>query len=473
MSKHKGRKKGRNLTSLHKERAARSRSWRKPPSHTREGGGFGPQMVDNPLREQVDPLTHIAHETESGWSGYKDLLANSHFPNPLAKEHWTATTSPEPFPASGKPELPPEPKKHKEKAPTLADMMIREAFKPEFVRMVDPHNKFRQTMAAARKFVLNKEMSAFMADLANGPIQNMKSEMRNKIINGWRRLARAPHHLTWIEYDQHFKNERCRDAYPECLPTRPDPSHFEPRRIGWLIHQVSETNFTALECCSVSFNDKGEQSPNSQATPSVFEMCWSTQDDTPLEWAEQRRGIDNLPEAEQARLDSNTQTTAQILTGNRDFIAPQDTVGVILNRYMPPEHAALMFRHSKYNPLTELSGDLRYLWVLLATINDLPTHIERVTASKGFVARGQYRKFSDHSVITLNIPQKEYRQAAKKAAAIAHKRAHMVRGHWRKNFRKPGERFWIKEHQRGDASLGFVLHDYSVTHETQEDTRSG
>jgi hypothetical protein len=26
------------------------------------------------------------------------------------------------------------------------------------------------------------------------------------------------------------------------------------------------------------------------------------------------------------------------------------------------------------------------------------------------------------------------------------------------------ERIWIKEHQRGDASLGFVTHDYRVTH---------
>lgn len=26
-------------------------------------------------------------------------------------------------------------------------------------------------------------------------------------------------------------------------------------------------------------------------------------------------------------------------------------------------------------------------------------------------------------------------------------------------------RIWINKHQRGDASLGFVMHEYSVTHE--------
>src|SRR5690242_7553179 len=30
-----------------------------------------------------------------------------------------------------------------------------------------------------------------------------------------------------------------------------------------------------------------------------------------------------------------------------------------------------------------------------------------------------------------------------------------------------GRKTWIKEHQRGDASLGFVLHDYSVERVTQ------
>jgi hypothetical protein len=40
------------------------------------------------------------------------------------------------------------------------------------------------------------------------------------------------------------------------------------------------------------------------------------------------------------------------------------------------------------------------------------------------------------------------------------KRAHAVRWHWRKDFRRPGERIWIRDHERGVRSLGFVTHDY-------------
>jgi hypothetical protein len=69
--------------------------------------------------------------------------------------------------------------------------------------------------------------------------------------------------------------------------------------------------------------------------------------------------------------------------------------------------------------------------------------------------------------------------------------AHQVRGHWRLYQRGPGLlcpdrahewgaadargqahcarcsawRTWIGEHQRGDATLGFVIHDYAVTHQ--------
>jgi hypothetical protein len=38
---------------------------------------------------------------------------------------------------------------------------------------------------------------------------------------------------------------------------------------------------------------------------------------------------------------------------------------------------------------------------LLATINDLPVSTNVVTPSKGFVAKGNYRRFLTHSVVTL------------------------------------------------------------------------
>jgi hypothetical protein len=123
---------------------------------------------------------------------------------------------------------------------------------------------------------------------------------------------------------------------------------------------------------------------------------------------------------------------------------------------------------SEFNIFHEVAGDLRYLWALLATINDLPVTFTDVRASKGYVARGRYRKFSDHRVINLKVPAARYRRIAARAIAVSRRRAHEVRGHWRRDYRHEGQRLWIREHTRGDASLGWVRHDYTVTRNKEE-----
>jgi hypothetical protein len=126
----------------------------------------------------------------------------------------------------------------------------------------------------------------------------------------------------------------------------------------------------------------------------------------------------------------------------------------------------------------------RIFLTLLSTVNDLPTNVREVTASKGFVAQGRYRKFLDHAIVTLTLPKgRDPQKVARQIIARARKRAHEVRGHWRDDWRKPlrdgclhefdeymvchlcgGHQFWIRQHQRGDVSLGFVTHDYKVEH---------
>ncbi len=44
-------------------------------------------------------------------------------------------------------------------------------------------------------------------------------------------------------------------------------------------------------------------------------------------------------------------------------------------------------------------------------------------------------------------------------------RLHDVRGHW---VNRNGKRFWRKAHQRGDASLGVVFHDYKLKEEANK-----
>jgi hypothetical protein len=111
------------------------------------------------------------------------------------------------------------------------------------------------------------------------------------------------------------------------------------------------------------------------------------------------------------------------------------------------------------------SSTLRRVWALLATVNDIPVEARSVIQSKGFIARGSYHRFLDHKVITLRVPDKvDLKKMARDVVAISRRRAHQVRGHWRKDHWRPDERIWVHEHQRGDASLGFVMHDYVVEH---------
>lgn len=42
------------------------------------------------------------------------------------------------------------------------------------------------------------------------------------------------------------------------------------------------------------------------------------------------------------------------------------------------------------------------------------------------------------------------------------RKRHQVRGHWRTHGRFEGKAKWVESYERGDASLGWVLHDYEV-----------
>jgi hypothetical protein len=354
------------------------------------------------------------------------------------------------------------------KAPTLADAMIREWSRPLYRRALDPNNVIAQSIAKARKFVLDANMSAFMADLAYASLLTCHNTGKaHKLLDGMRQLARLPHDLTWIEYDFHAKAQRAVHEYGATINLNPEQ---RPDKCGWICwqHPTLPTAFMAVECSSQSFNQQGEKQGVPQATP--FAYGWRTEDGPPP-WA-------SMPVRGHAHPEG-------YLTGIMSYRS--DSVRVIAPPHLPREFIDYYLEHTAYNPLKEVSSDLRYLWALLATINDLPTKMMDVRSAKGYIGRhGKYHKFVDHKVIHLTVPAKAYKRVAQRAIAIARRRAHDVRGHWRRHWmHRPatfcehrweahgndvscplcgGKRIWIPSHQRGDASLGFVMHDYNVEH---------
>src|SRR5437016_4201742 len=95
----------------------------------------------------------------------------------------------------------------------LADMVVRETLRPHtamtrFTRRSMPD--LRRAMFQAHKFVLDDDMSAFMADLATIPF-NATHERRPDIFNAIRHGSRLPYPVTWIEYNSRVFRRRLLD----------------------------------------------------------------------------------------------------------------------------------------------------------------------------------------------------------------------------------------------------------------------
>jgi hypothetical protein len=142
------------------------------------------------------------------------------------------------------------------------------------------------------------------------------------------------------------------------------------------------------------------------------------------------------------------------------------------------------------------AGVIRFLIAVLAMINDVPKSVATVAPRTGsYKARFRDIAYMGHSLITLKVPKARPARFAmakldKAARELAQtRRAHTVRGHYRRtnysprgthtSFRCDHEPLrvqdgvgtcnkcghavrWIPHFVRGDASLGWVEHDYLV-----------
>ena len=327
------------------------------------------------------------------------------------------------------------------RAPTVADALIRESLRPHG----NVPSQFGRDIAGARRFVLDDGASRFMADLAHASHTN-QAEDSIKALERTRQLSRLPHQTTWIEYNARAFRERTLEAYGNSVVfTESDGSTKRGSQtsldqvipgIGWLLKSYNDTVFTVDTCFSW---DEG-------AAVLPFVYGWSTEDTIPP-WPDET---------------SSSGTRAAALgTGVSEYKSTSVTVFRAPWCKLTDKSVAMM--------RLEFSGELRFVWALLASINDISIGVKNVTPAKGFIARGKYRKFVEHTVISVLIPKgRDPQKVARQVVELSRHRAHIVRGHWRRDWRHESNRIWIKEHQRGDASLGFVLHDYKVEHLTGE-----
>lgn len=342
-------------------------------------------------------------------------------------------------------------------APTLIDGVLRELERPLYHRIgfVDP---LRRQLAEAHKFVLDDSMSGFLSDLAYAALMTThhSDDKAHLLLESLRTQARLPHRLTWIEYSQTPKRVRANAWNPS---VHIDAGTF-PDRGGWLLiqHPQVETAFMARLFSSHAW-DRETRTRVYCPQPNYLSYQWRV-DDGPLAW--------NQPQVPPRYLEH--MSVVGSLSGILSYRTAQAGIAPSLFPMDIYERMLVNEIDRGLNPLKEFASDMRYLWALLATINNLPTGMTEVRQARGYIdRRGRRRSFVTHKVITLHVPEKRYKRLAMRAVAVARRPRHEVRGHYRTNWRDPlGAKIWIKEHERGDASLGFVRHDYQVTHGDQE-----
>jgi hypothetical protein len=284
--------------------------------------------------------------------------------------------------------------------------------------------------------------------------------------------ARAPHQTVWIEYNLHAELARSNEFVPRQVPISEAPI-----REGWLIEQHPSLDY-AFRLHVFSQSSDPDAFGYEHFT---FPVCyaWTVTDD-PLPWP-----------LLVAHTTDNERYSSEAYLGLPGYHS--EHIGIVKSELIndPTSNNWDVVQ----SLVKEWMGIIRRMWALLATIDDLPMLTGDVRQSKGFVARGSYRRFLDHKTITLNIPGKADRiKVARQLTALMRRRRHQVRGHWREDWRSPpsarcpallattrhqwtaeqrcdvcgGHRIWVHEHDRGDAALGFVTHDYSLKHEVQQ-----
>jgi hypothetical protein len=349
-----------------------------------------------------------------------------------------------------------------------SELLIDWIYRGTFKRPRNPD--LRQVITQARRCVLSDEMAAFMYTMmveilaGNRPAGCHWQKRCVARLDDCRWFSRLPHRVTWVEYSLGAMYERELSDRRKSGDHRVDGEQHKLQltksagtRIGWLLqqHDHIDTAFRAQYFLGV---------PNLAASHYRSELLWCT-DDTPLPWstialqelAEQKGWL--YPEDDTTHLISSS----EFVTGVRGY--NRSNVGF---RWRDGQSSPTPRQLSLEGEMSGLHGRARMMWCFLSMFNKVPIIGEhRIVPSHGFVAQGRYHRFLEHKIITVNVPEKAgIRKVAREAISIIRRRAHQVRGHWRDDWRMPkgNKALWIAEHQRGDASIGFVTHDYSVEH---------
>ncbi len=323
---------------------------------------------------------------------------------------------------------------------TLANWFLEATFKPN-KKLLFGHDadSLRAKLYAAQRFVLDPDMSGFMADLSCAFIDPHSDldTLRNNgaaAVEDARRLALLPFDVTWIEYDSLVRAQHTRQH--SCTPSRISPVE------GWLCWKTPGDTFHAQTITSL--ND---------GRCVVLPVKWHWRiDEQPTGWP-RLKNSQNLDLAHLRPLFGRTVANTWLPVG---FEYDTDKIGFSVARWVG------RYEESTAVLINEWKGDLRYLLTLLACMNSdsVPTINECSSRPNGRIAAdGQSPAYLDFTTVKIKLPKNV--SSAEYAVQIANRnrhRRHEVRSFLRKD-RQGVKRIQVRSHFRGDASLGWVVHE--------------
>jgi hypothetical protein len=322
--------------------------------------------------------------------------------------------------------------------------------------------RHRTLLRQARRFVIEDSMVDLVA----------RASLQTRRLPIWIRLARLPFDKVWVEYDQLAKLAALERA--ERIDGGLNPEGVS-RECGMLMVRdtAHEARWVAFEFGMVD----GEAlpapvayviDPEGTAVTTAFDGALGM----PRLSAEVPGMQEGIEYATMGMID-------QEIGGRSVAVAPwfKDRVGAVLE----PLHRLAIADAKKTKGeavvrrwaevltahVMEFRGTARFLLTLMATINEEPILEYRDVAARpgGRSARGRMVPFLGHRTVALKAPKTRAIPWLTKRLTETYgkKRRHEVSGHWRTMATTEGtKRIWIESYHRGDASLGYVTHDYVV-----------
>lgn len=357
----------------------------------------------------------------------------------------------------------------------LHNLFLRDLFKQDksLIASVPDYKTYtqglRRSLIEAQRFALDTHATWEIVDRADLDVKHLMDRVQ---------LAHLPYEKVWIEYNQHDKIEA--NFYAGRGP-KPLVDEVAPLA-GFLIKRV-DGRPDAWIAQKVQALDNGEVLPRHGLD--LFEYLFDASSAYPIKRLAGSRSV-----LDDGVFSAEVETIATTLWGKTALLEENDTLnearnkgGLAVSRLWrgdvvgaissdprnKTEHlrraTSILSAHMR-----EMIGELRFLVTAIALMNEVPIIVsDDVRPQKPtFLAGGRMQPYLTHRTVRINVPaiKKKGRTVSEILyEAGSKKRRHMVRRHQRTYLNPDGsirKIKWIEEHERGDASLGWVTHDYAV-----------